>query len=245
MLRNYGSKVKYHHDVPGLNSRLDSLQAAFLRIKLRRLDEWNERRRAVAARYLERLDGAEGLVLPAVARLGRARLAPVRRAASAPGRAAGTPEGGRRRHDHPLPDPAAPDGRLRGRLRPPATCRWRSAWRTRCCRCPWARTSRSRMPRGWLWRCARRWVRWSRAPSHERARPRRPGGPRLLGAALRPYRGGARRRRARVVLRPERGGARPAAAPVPAGAPHDRVPGRAERRLGRGGGRRHADGNAR
>jgi dTDP-4-amino-4,6-dideoxygalactose transaminase len=66
MLRNYGSKVKYHHDLPGMNSRLDSLQAAFLRVKLRRLDEWNERRRAVAARYLERLDGAEGLVLPAV-----------------------------------------------------------------------------------------------------------------------------------------------------------------------------------
>jgi dTDP-4-amino-4,6-dideoxygalactose transaminase len=66
MLRNYGSKVKYHHDVPGMNSRLDSLHAAFLRVKLRRLDEWNERRRAVAARYLDRLDGAEGLVLPAV-----------------------------------------------------------------------------------------------------------------------------------------------------------------------------------
>ena len=55
MLRNYGSKVKYHHDVPGLNSRLDSLQAAALRVKLRHLDEWNERRRAVAARYLDGL----------------------------------------------------------------------------------------------------------------------------------------------------------------------------------------------
>jgi dTDP-4-amino-4,6-dideoxygalactose transaminase len=67
MLRNYGSKVKYHHDLPGLNSRLDSLQAAILRIKLRRLDEWNDRRRAGAARYLEGLAGVEGLVLPAVA----------------------------------------------------------------------------------------------------------------------------------------------------------------------------------
>jgi dTDP-4-amino-4,6-dideoxygalactose transaminase len=64
-LRNYGSKVKYHHDVPGLNSRLDSLQAAFLRIKLRHLDEWNERRRAIADRYRERLAGLEDLVLPA------------------------------------------------------------------------------------------------------------------------------------------------------------------------------------
>jgi dTDP-4-amino-4,6-dideoxygalactose transaminase len=67
MLRNYGSKVKYHHDLPGMNSRLDSLQAAFLRVKLRHLDDWNEHRRAVAGRYLARLDGAEGLVLPAVA----------------------------------------------------------------------------------------------------------------------------------------------------------------------------------
>ena len=67
MLRNYGSTVKYHHDLPGLNSRLDSLQAAALRIKLRRLDEWNERRRAVAARYLERLAGLDGLALPTAA----------------------------------------------------------------------------------------------------------------------------------------------------------------------------------
>ncbi len=64
MLRNYGSRLKYHHDLPGLNSRLDSLQAAALRIKLRRLDEWNERRRAVAVRYLERLAGVERLVPP-------------------------------------------------------------------------------------------------------------------------------------------------------------------------------------
>jgi dTDP-4-amino-4,6-dideoxygalactose transaminase len=67
MLRNYGSKVKYHHDAAGTNSRLDSLQAAFLRVKLRRLDEWNERRRAVAAEYLERLADVDGLVLPSVA----------------------------------------------------------------------------------------------------------------------------------------------------------------------------------
>jgi dTDP-4-amino-4,6-dideoxygalactose transaminase len=66
LLRNYGSKVKYQHEVPGLNSRLDSLQAAFLRVKLRRLDEWNERRRAVAARYLEQLAGVDDLVLPSV-----------------------------------------------------------------------------------------------------------------------------------------------------------------------------------
>jgi dTDP-4-amino-4,6-dideoxygalactose transaminase len=66
-LRNYGSKVKYHHDVPGMNSRLDSIQAAALRVKLRYLDEWNGRRRSLAARYIEGLGGVEGLVLPAPA----------------------------------------------------------------------------------------------------------------------------------------------------------------------------------
>ena len=64
MLRNYGSKVKYHHDVPGMNSRLDSLQAAALRVKLRYLDEWNDRRRRLAAHYIDALAGVEGLVLP-------------------------------------------------------------------------------------------------------------------------------------------------------------------------------------
>jgi dTDP-4-amino-4,6-dideoxygalactose transaminase len=67
VLRNYGSRVKYEHDVPGLNSRLDSLQAALLRIKLRHLDEWNERRRALAAHYMKRLAGVGELVLPTVA----------------------------------------------------------------------------------------------------------------------------------------------------------------------------------
>jgi dTDP-4-amino-4,6-dideoxygalactose transaminase len=50
-LHNYGSSVKYRHDFQGMNSRLDELQAAFLRVKLRRLDEWNERRRKLAAVY--------------------------------------------------------------------------------------------------------------------------------------------------------------------------------------------------
>jgi dTDP-4-amino-4,6-dideoxygalactose transaminase len=66
MLRNYGSKTKYFHEVQGFNSRLDELQAAFLRVKLRKLDEWNERRRALAARYLAGLHGSPGLNLPFV-----------------------------------------------------------------------------------------------------------------------------------------------------------------------------------
>lgn len=55
MLRNYGSKVKYQHDLAGTNSRIDELQAAFLRVKLRRLDEWNARRKEIAGIYMSRL----------------------------------------------------------------------------------------------------------------------------------------------------------------------------------------------
>jgi dTDP-4-amino-4,6-dideoxygalactose transaminase len=65
-LRNYGSKKKYHHDSPGYNSRIDELQAAFLRVKLRNLDDWNSRRCVVAARYLSSLNGMTQLKLPIV-----------------------------------------------------------------------------------------------------------------------------------------------------------------------------------
>jgi dTDP-4-amino-4,6-dideoxygalactose transaminase len=65
-LRNYGSKQKYFNDVKGFNSRLDEMQAAFLRVKLGKLDEWNDRRRNVAALYLTGLGGAANLALPFV-----------------------------------------------------------------------------------------------------------------------------------------------------------------------------------
>jgi len=65
ILRNYGSRVKYHNEVKGFNSRLDELQATLLRVKLPVLDEWNTRRRAVAARYLDELAGSI-LTLPFV-----------------------------------------------------------------------------------------------------------------------------------------------------------------------------------
>lgn len=54
-LRNYGSTVKYYNEVKGFNSRLDPLQAAFLRVKLKYLDEWNARRSRLASVYLEGL----------------------------------------------------------------------------------------------------------------------------------------------------------------------------------------------
>jgi dTDP-4-amino-4,6-dideoxygalactose transaminase len=66
VLRNYGSQIKYHNEVVGYNSRLDELQAALLRVKLTKLDEWNDRRRQVAAHYLQALSGQLKLTLPHV-----------------------------------------------------------------------------------------------------------------------------------------------------------------------------------
>ncbi|MHB8210557.1 MAG: DegT/DnrJ/EryC1/StrS family aminotransferase [Acidithiobacillus sp.] len=65
VLRNYGSRVKYINDIKGYNSRLDPVQAAVLSVKLKVLDEWNARRRAIAAQYSAALRGP-GLVLPNV-----------------------------------------------------------------------------------------------------------------------------------------------------------------------------------
>ncbi|WP_281184629.1 DegT/DnrJ/EryC1/StrS aminotransferase family protein [Trichlorobacter lovleyi] len=64
-LRNYGSKVKYHNEQKGFNSRLDELQAALLRVKLKYLDSWNARREILAGRYMLALQ-ATGLQLPYV-----------------------------------------------------------------------------------------------------------------------------------------------------------------------------------
>lgn len=63
LLRDFGQRVKYEHLIKGDNCRIDTIQAAVLRVKLRRLDEWNERRRAAAARYGSGLQ-AIGLCAP-------------------------------------------------------------------------------------------------------------------------------------------------------------------------------------
>ncbi len=55
LLRNYGSSKKYHNEVKGLNSRLDPIQAAILRVKLKYLDNWNNRRRSLANEYNKKL----------------------------------------------------------------------------------------------------------------------------------------------------------------------------------------------
>ncbi|NOZ20341.1 MAG: DegT/DnrJ/EryC1/StrS family aminotransferase [Planctomycetes bacterium] len=69
MLRNYGQEDRYHHKLKGYNSRLDELQAATLRVKLRRLAEWNARRREIAVTYNKGLSDS-GVITP-VEPLGR------------------------------------------------------------------------------------------------------------------------------------------------------------------------------
>ncbi len=65
-LRNYGSRSRYQHDFQGVNSRLDEMQAALLRVRLGVLDAWNQRRREAARYYLEHLPD-EALELPRIA----------------------------------------------------------------------------------------------------------------------------------------------------------------------------------
>ncbi len=64
-LGNYGSRVKYVNEIRGVNSRLDPVQAAVLRVKLKHLEEWTTRRSSIAALYNREL-GQSGLVLPSV-----------------------------------------------------------------------------------------------------------------------------------------------------------------------------------
>jgi dTDP-4-amino-4,6-dideoxygalactose transaminase len=65
VLRNYGSREKYVNEVRGFNSRLDPVQAAILRVKLGRLDEWNQRRAVIARRYHDAL-AVTGMTVPHV-----------------------------------------------------------------------------------------------------------------------------------------------------------------------------------
>lgn len=64
MLRNYGSKEKYYNEVIGYNNRLDELQAAFLRVKLRHLKEWTHQRQEIANWYNVKLKSLPGITIP-------------------------------------------------------------------------------------------------------------------------------------------------------------------------------------
>ena len=63
---NHGMYTRYHHDVVGVNSRLDSIQAAVLNAKLPHLDAYNKARQSAAKKYTEKLQGIEALILPVV-----------------------------------------------------------------------------------------------------------------------------------------------------------------------------------
>ncbi|MDR9401953.1 MAG: DegT/DnrJ/EryC1/StrS family aminotransferase, partial [Halothece sp. Uz-M2-17] len=64
MLRVHGERQKYHNEMLGYNSRLDALQAAILRVKLKYINQWNEQRRRVAKEYNERLSSVENIITP-------------------------------------------------------------------------------------------------------------------------------------------------------------------------------------
>ena len=65
MMRNYGSQIKYHNEIEGVNSRLDEMQAALLRVKLTHLQELNDERKILAKRYREGINNPE-IILPEV-----------------------------------------------------------------------------------------------------------------------------------------------------------------------------------
>ena len=108
MYRNHGRKDKYLHEFAGFNVRFNEIQAAIGRVMLKHLDAFNENRRAIAARYNERLAGLGANA--AGTALGQSGLSHVCRAGGAPRRAAKIPQGKRRRNGHPL-----------SRAEPPAT----------------------------------------------------------------------------------------------------------------------------
>lgn len=64
VLRNYGSRTKYYNEMLGTNSRMDELQASFLRVKLKHLDDWNSRRATIASTYFDLLSDVSRVALP-------------------------------------------------------------------------------------------------------------------------------------------------------------------------------------
>ncbi len=118
LLRNYGQRVKYYHAVPGTNSRLDTLQAAVLSLKLPHLDGWNAARRAHADAYTARLAGH--VTTPVAVGRRRAHLPSVRDPDAGAGGTRAAAEGAADSDRDPLPGAGASAGgvcraRLQGR----------------------------------------------------------------------------------------------------------------------------------
>jgi dTDP-4-amino-4,6-dideoxygalactose transaminase len=66
LLRDHGRTGRYEHEIAGTNSRMDTLQAAVLRVKLKRLDEWNRKRQQAVSLYHQMLSDISGVILPSV-----------------------------------------------------------------------------------------------------------------------------------------------------------------------------------
>ena len=136
-LRNGGQSDRYRHEIAGLNSRLDEMQAAILRVGLRHLEAWTERRRVLAAPLPAPARGRRRLALPGSSPTPRAVLPPVRGAPPAArraGRRAAASAASARSSTTRSRCTCSPRSRALGRRR--ATSRWRRRRRARSCRCP-------------------------------------------------------------------------------------------------------------
>ena len=138
MLRDWGAEKKYHHVLKGYNYRLEGIQGAVLRVKLRHLEAWTEARRAVAARY-DRLLAGSGVPTPEAMPYARHvyHIYAIRTAERSAGRrrcSAGHPD------RHPLSDSGPPAAGIRRPGLRAGHSRTPSRRRARCCRC---RCSRS------------------------------------------------------------------------------------------------------
>ena len=137
MLRDWGAEKRYHHVLKGYNYRLEGIQGAILRVKLRKLDEWTACRQAHAREYTRLLEGT-GLVPPAVMPYAQPRVPRLRTAlhGARPAPTGLTEPGCADRH--PLPDPGSPSGGVVGPRvsdRQPARSPNRLPPRSSACRC--------------------------------------------------------------------------------------------------------------